>query len=331
MTGKDEAVPGQVPRDRRRGLVVFGVLSILLGVLSGLVGLFALVALALPEATPLEGAPYRDSRSLLLSLPLYVALSMVFFWTGIGSIRARRWVRPIMIVIAWTWLPCGVLALAFWILLLPDVQAAMRAANLPPQVSTVMSATLSGIFLVIYVVLPTLFIWFYQSRDVKITLERLDPRESWTDRCPLPVLGLSLGLALSAAVMPCMLVYRVVPVFGVMVTGTPAAVLILGTSAMLAVLARATYKLSPAGWWGALVLSIVIPLSGLFTFLRVDVFEIYRQMGFPDEQVEMIRQFKALGRGALCLWSALFGLVCVVYMLWIRRFFPVPAPREREG
>jgi hypothetical protein len=86
-------------------------------------------------------------------------------------------------------------------------------------------------------------------------------------------------------------------------------------------LGRACFRLSPLGWWGSLVALVALGASAAVTFLRLEPAEICRQLGYPEDQVEMVRRMIA-GRvaagGAVALTVA-----TVLYMLAIRRHFHV--------
>src|SRR2546428_2243905 len=88
-------------RDRRRGLVVYGAIAIVLGALSALVG----AAGGLPAAMPPQGgtqAPH--ARSGAVAPAFYVSLGVLPLWLCIGSIPARRRGRPLILVVARAWL-----------------------------------------------------------------------------------------------------------------------------------------------------------------------------------------------------------------------------------
>src|SRR5687768_9751912 len=115
-------------RDRRGGLVAFGIVSLLIGALAGcgtllmplsLIGLAFAPGAALPEGLILQ---------LIISTLIYGAAATVFIWTGIGSIRCKRWVRPIVISLGWPTIIMGVLGLVGWALFARDLPAFMAAA-----------------------------------------------------------------------------------------------------------------------------------------------------------------------------------------------------------
>ena len=79
-------------KNRRAGLVAFGVVQILLGC-GALVLLFRVVAAQAHAATGL----------LLYSIGI-----VYFFATGVGSIRGRRWARALIAAVSGAWAACGV-------------------------------------------------------------------------------------------------------------------------------------------------------------------------------------------------------------------------------
>ena len=67
----------------------------------------------------------------------------------------------------------------------------------------------------VMLVLPAGFLLFYQRASVCATCQRRDGQVRWTDRCPLPVLAVSVLMAFSALCMLSMAVgWPVFPVFG---------------------------------------------------------------------------------------------------------------------
>jgi hypothetical protein len=69
---------------------------------------------------------------------------------------------------------------------------------------------------ILFVAVPGVLVFCYQSRHVQATCEVRDSSPGWTDACPLSVLGLSLWLGFGAVTMfaPPLFTHRVLPVFG---------------------------------------------------------------------------------------------------------------------
>ncbi len=338
--GTTDAAPRPY-RDRHVGLVCFGVLEILLGLLA----LFGLLSLALVGAMGSMSAatPGLSGRSLLPSAVMYLLAAVFFIWIGIGSILARRWARALMLIASWFWLVVGLIGLIGFAWIYPAIQATMlkaSAAGAPsapgsanPAGAPEMVAFIQGCMFValgvFYVLLPVAFVLFYRSPHVKATCEARDPRPRWTDRCPLPVLGLSLFEGLGAlACLGVALGYRVLAVFGFILTGLPALVLGLALAVLLALMAPATYRLAPWAWWAAAAFWCLGAASVVATaFHPFDWWQLYRQMGFNTEQLEQTGLGALLQSNRLVWISSVGFLPWLLYLVWVRRFFFTPAGR----
>ncbi len=85
-------------------------------------------------------------------------------------------------------------------------------------------ATARGVTAVIYVIIPGALVLFYGSKHAKETCERRDPKVRWTDKCPLPVLAVSLMAGCWSACMPLTGFYGwSIPFFGLILSGMPGA------------------------------------------------------------------------------------------------------------
>ncbi len=316
-------------RDRYVGLVCFGVLELLLGLMALLLlGSIALVTALAPKPTP-----GMEPRALIQAMLTYLAAAVFFLWMGIGSILARRWARALVLVASWLWLFSGVLACASFFVLFPRMQESM-ARSMPAgpgspdasQVAGVVEGCTFVVLAVLFVAVPLALVLFYGRADVKATCEARDARSRWTDRCPLPVLGMSLLATVGAFSMLALAFgYRVLPAFGVIFTGWTALAGSLVVAALLAFIARASFRMEPSAWWAALMLWVVGAASSAITFLRpFDWQELYRQMGVPVEQ------YQRMGLGQFWEQRAWVWLVAasfvptLAYLVWVRRFFAAP-------
>ncbi len=105
-------------KDRRTGLITFGILEILLGVLCVLLsGLMVLsqVMLSRTTATPLNW------QMILPAIFMYLGIAVVFVWLGIGSIQCRGWARALMLIIAWIWLCVGIVMVPVMAVMMPRI------------------------------------------------------------------------------------------------------------------------------------------------------------------------------------------------------------------
>jgi len=326
--------------DRSTGLVIFGVLQIILGLMAALmVPLIALGAL-LSRLGP-GGAMHP--RQFLSATATYAFLAVTFVWLGVGSMRMKRWARSLTLVVSWYWMILGVLITVLLTAALPvsmrtALQLQQNAPGAPPAaVSTGAMAVILTIIIVfstiVLVVVPIAFVVFYSREDVAATCRDRDPVEPWTDRTPLPVLGASLVFFVGALYLLATGVSTpVFPFFGRYVTGIAGAVCFFLLAALDTYLAVALFRLKSVAWWIA-VLTVPVRLFSMgYTYARADLMQAYSKMGLSDAQLQMM-QSSPLLRSHVILWWSLVSLVIFFgYLLWVKRYFKIPpAPSQAEA
>lgn len=313
-------------KDRSTGLTIFGILTVLGGIISGFFALLTFVVRSMPTGTP--GSPLN--RSLLAPVIIkQVLLAVALIWLGIGSIKARRWARAILLIFSWTSLAIGVVALGFMALMAShflEVMRSVRPAGQPELSESVQLGALvfMGAFLSFrFVAIPLVWGLFYSSKHVKATCEARDPVIRWTDRCPLPVLALSLWLVFGAATLLVMPIsyHGLFPFFGMLLSG---AVIYIVLALTWVYCAYAIYKLDPNGWWIILVGLCAVSVSSAITYPRYDMNEVYQQMGFSAEQIALVRKFGFYGKNLM--WTSLISTVPLLgYLFYVRKYFSRPA------
>jgi hypothetical protein len=321
-----ESTPLPMPyKDRSAGLIVFGILTILLGCLAGLFVPLMLVGQAASARATSAPAPLS---AILPAVLLYGILAVALVWLGIGSIMARRWARALLLIFSWCWLIMGLFMLLIMVFLMPKIMANMSSSKTPghqAMPSAAIAGMMVGMFLVfgvLFVILPAVWTFFYNSRHVKATCEARDPITRWTDACPLPVLGCCLWLAVSVPTMLIMPIagHAVMPFFGTFLTGVPAAMLCLAIAALWSYAAWSLYKLEPQGWWLVLITFCVLMASVLLTYAQHDLMEMYRLMGYPEAQIEQMQKSGLLVGNRMMWLMAFFMLPFLGYLLFIRKF-----------
>jgi hypothetical protein len=280
----------------------------------------AALNLALPWlARVAPGVQTADGRVAAAGALTWGLIAALMVWAGIGSLRCRRWTRPVMLVLAWSWLLCGSVMLAVAVWLIDDLLVAAAGGDpraltddLASVVKAVMFAALGGGG----VALPALFVRAYHDPAILDTCAARDPSPDWTARCPLPVLGLSLGLAACGLFALPLALHAVVPFFGI-VRGAPAVLLVLGGAAACLWLARATYRLEPAGLWGTAALLLALGAAMVATFARGGTGDLLVAYGFAAEQAASLT-----GAGPLFAWgSALLTVASLGYLVAVRKHF----------
>jgi len=321
----DSSPPSIDYKDRSSGLIVFGVLTILLGCACALfvpLMLFSQIMTVRATDTPL------NLSALLPAMSLYVVLAVALVCLGIGSIKAQRWARALLLIVSWSWLVMGMVMLIAMAFLMPKMLANVAATGsaghppIPGFMTTVIIVTL-GFFGVFFVMVPGIGAFFYSSRHVKATCEARNPAVCWTDGCPLPVLACSLWLAFGAAMMLILPLtsHSVMPFFGIFLTGVLGTLSYLTVAAIWGYAAWALYELQGWGWWLITIGLCLYLASTLITFSRHDVVEMYRLMGYPEAQIQLLQRSNLLA-GSGMMWMMVFCMVpWLAYLIFIKRYF----------
>lgn len=309
-------------KDRKTGLILFGILEIAIGSLFALMLPFvALMTMLSGEFSPVAGS--TNLRLVIPSLTFYIVIAVTFVSLGNGSCHCKRWARTLSLMVGWIWLITGVLSLVAWIFIAPRIFGSLAVdddqfARILSLVTVISTAVLAFL----YVVLPGAFVLFYRSAAVKATCERRDPHLSWTEKVPEPVLMLSLGHAFLAYFLLWLAAYNwAIPFFGVILTGAAGATVVLPTVVVSAWLTRAIYLRKPWSWWAALGLAVIMTVASVVTLMKVDILELYAAMDYPADQIEMLRELGIgghwMGLGPLVLFTAVY----VAYLLYAKRHF----------
>jgi hypothetical protein len=245
-----------------------------------------------------------------------------------------------MLSVGWTWLLVGAAGMVYWLMALGDFRDLIGGTvaagpgtptAVPPGMVNALIVVMTLFLSVVYLVIPGLYVWFFRSPHVRATLDYFDPAPAWTDRCPQPVLALSVGLAFAAVMSLSFLPYAVFPFFGLILTGPAAIAAVVVSAVLMGWLAWETFRLTPRGWWATLAMSIVLPLAAAVTLLRVNPVDIYRAAGMSEEQLAMLARMESLHGPGAAIVTLVIGAACVVYVVYLRKYFVATAPSPGAG
>ena len=182
----DASTPPPVPpvfKDRRTGLIDFGIFALLSG---GACALFVPLAFVSQMMVARRFGTEFDASAAFISAGLYGLIAVVMIWLGVGSILARRWARALLLCLGWLGLIIGLLAMPAVYLAMNSLGETLRAQGqaVPPGTLALIKFFAIATTFVIYIVIPGVAVLFYRSPHVKHTCEVRDPVERWTDRCP---------------------------------------------------------------------------------------------------------------------------------------------------
>ncbi len=325
MTDYEETLESSAFKDRKTGLVVFGILHIIFGGFCALMVPFMIFAMIVSTVLDNSAAAPMSPAMMIPGILLYVLVAVWFICMGIGSIQARRWARALVLVSSWLWLISGIIGLIFMLLLMPGMYEKMgESGQMPPGVARIMKYIMIGFMTVLYVIIPAVLVLFYGNKNVKATCEFRDTKVRWTDKCPLPVLALSLMFGLWAVSMPFTVFYGfAIPFFGSILTGLSGAGVVLLVTLLAGYVAWGTYRLSINAWWCAVLLITAWALSAAITFSRVSILDFYEKMNFPEQQLDTMKQF-SISQDYMVLFLVHWAAAFLVYLLYTRRYFVRP-------
>ena len=308
-------------RNWRTGMVIFGLFIFVLGLLSLAIGVLLLVVLSFASVVEGMGGTVQ-LRNMIPGIALYMGIGGVFVWLGIGSVMARRWARALILILSALWSTVGMLTMLLMSRWLPAIMNSMVASGeiSVSMVRIVMFCAVIGIAIV-YVVVPGVLFLFYRSRHVKYTVEKYDLKTRWTDACPLPVLALAMIFFSGGFFFLFSFAYNcLVPFFGIMLHGFTGAAMVCGLIALHVYLGIGVFHRKIQAWWAAVAYVLLMGISSIITFSRVDILMIYQELRLIDQsQLKMMEDF--FSSRMMLEMTIPWIVLMVLYLLAIKRYF----------
>jgi len=338
-----ETIPPQPAyTDRSAGLLIFGIIQIILGLLAALMIPFAMLGAFMSRLVP-GGASMRPGQ-VVSAVVTYAVIAAAFIAVGIGSVQTKRWARALTLVTSWYGLGIGTLTTIFMTAALPVSMRGFMAeaqrtapnpsypgtsAGIPTAVMAII-VTLIILFVAFFaIVVPLAFVIFYGRKDVELTCHYRDPVERWTDRTPLPVLGASVFLTVGAFFfLTTALTTPLFPFFGRYVTGIAGAVGLLAFAALDVYLAVALFRLRSVAWWITIVAAFLRILSMAITYARADLMQAYSKLGFSESELHMLNATPLFRSHIILWWGLLSSVLFCGYLIFLKRYFKPPMPSE---
>ena len=309
-------------KDRRTGLIVFGVFEILLGAFCAL--LIPMMLIGQKIAAKYGHGP---NPSVLPAIIIYAAIAITFLTLGIGSCRARRWARTLLLCLGWIGLCVGAFSIPLaWVALGSlDAQLAAQGRQMPAGGLMIVKIFAAATSFIIYVVIPGCLVLFYRRADVRATCERLDPIPRWTDRCPVPVLALCVfKTSCLIALLGALPFYaNAFPLMGTILQGWLAHILWIAICAFMIYSILGFYRLNRTVWRISLVVIAILAVSYSLTYYRIGLMEYYRLAGLPEDQLAQLARSPLMSNSTFLLW--IMGTSTVAYfgaVILVGRYFP---------
>ncbi len=337
MASDQLGVPPPRYKNRRGWLIAFGVVEILIACFSLLMAgavLFSFLTLRTRGQ-----APVIPSAFVLLSVVFYGGIAAVFLAVGVGSIHCKNWARITMLAGSGLWLGIGVLSMPFTFLVLHSImqqQGGMRpeARHFVYVVHVVITAA-TGFFMV---VMPAVFLFFYSRKSVKATcllqgagaVPILTTTERAASKVPVPVIVLAIWQGLGVFAVFAFLVVRATVVFGLVLHGAAAFLLMSAFSVLSGCAAWLIYQRKFVGWAIALFNAVFGMASTVTTFAGRDMLQLYRQMGLSEQQLQVYNQFPQLLSAIWIITIPVTGAY-LVFLLYTKKFFALAETQSRSS
>jgi len=268
-------------KDRRKRLLVGGILLMLMGCGALLLGLGSAASVLMMQHLPeTQQVSHLRPIQAIPGFLMYCGIGGVLLVLGFGSVLRRRWSRPLILIVSWGWLAMGFLTLFMAVAMVPVLQQSLPAE---PGVGAVVYGCFGVTFGLFGIVVPAIFLVLYSPRDVAATLAALDPETRWTDRIPTPLLGLVLWLGLTAGAMVPSCLYALLPVGGTFVTGPIAVAVYLVAGGIFVAVAVGLARRSRLAWWTGLITTLVWGGWSAATVPRIDFDEVMRHIGMAQQ------------------------------------------------
>ena len=319
-------------KDRKIGLVVFGILVIMLGALCALMVSLMLFSVLATTALSEDADRAVNVGMMIPGTLVYILLAVWFIWMGIGSVLARRWARALLLVTSHLWLVTGIMAIILVLMIFPGMYDQMAEnGDIPREMAVVITSVTIAFLGFVYIVMPGVLILFYGSKHVKATCEKMDPYNRWTDKCPLPVLAVSMVGGIAALYMPFMGFYGwAIPFFGIVFSGMAGAAVFLIAMFLLGYVAWGSYRLKIKAWWCGVVLIVAWAVSTIITLSHVSLEEYYEKMNIPVEQLANMEQYTMFQTSFVIQVCGLWAVAALAYMFYTRKYYlrPLDAPMD---
>jgi hypothetical protein len=282
----EETVENMDYKDRSSILVFIGILQLLIGVVSACFGpaeIYCYYLFSQGGRFFYEGFGFGSFTFGLIACQIigYYLIAILFIPLGWGHLKKRRWARTLSLVSLWFWFVVG---LPVIILFLPFFMSkGIFLGNI--------TVTIFLFLGILYFLIPGLLIWFYHSKNVRLTFETKDPEVYWTEKLPSSILVLCFLFVFYVIALHMSIFFKCIfPLFGNFLFYFPGMLLIEISIIGLICLIWGTLKLRIWAWWGALVYFSLLTISSLMTFSKFSFSDIYLRMNFPEKELEFFQK-----------------------------------------
>lgn len=62
-------------------------------------------------------------------------------------------------------------------------------------------------------------------------------------------------------------------------------------------------------------------VSAWVTFTQIDLLQMYRVMGYPERQIEMMKQFTFVQGQGMAYYTVASAVPMLLFLVWVKRYF----------
>lgn len=306
--------------DMKTWMILAGALQIFVGLFFVSCGLMTILGFFMQS---ISQESTISMEMALGGLIFYIFLSTAVIYLGIGTIKCKKWARALGTAGWGLMLVYGVIGMVYFFLIISEYPKMLpqKAGGPPIQNILPVIMLIMGIIISIFTIgVPALFFFFFKNRHVKMTCESYDTKRRWTDAVPVPVLPLVLVMVSFLMYILMMPFYNfIIPFFGEYIMGFKGALVLIPCLILVIFLIKPIYKLKIYSWYITLVSGIIFGISILLTFFKADYIDLYKKMGYPEKQIELMQKMD-ITPGIIT--SGILTFICfLIYMLWIKKYF----------
>jgi hypothetical protein len=273
-------------RDQSLILAVIGVLLLAVGIVAAFLGpveMYCFYLFSEGGRFHYEGFGFGSFMFGLIASQIigYYLIAVFLIPLGYGHLKVRRWARPLSLASLWFWLIAGLPLMAAFVVTL--------VVSKDPSLTTMLIvAPLLGLS---YPVIPGVLIWFYRSKNVRLTFETKDPNSYWIERLPVAVLVLCLSYFFYIIVLHVSIFFNgIFPLFDVLMFDLQGIFLADLSIMLLVCLIWGTLKLKAWAWWGSLAYFSFLTFSSVLAFSKNGFSDIYTRMNFAPIEIESFQK-----------------------------------------
>ncbi len=248
-------------RGRTRILIAFGLILLLIGVASAFIGpleIYTFYLFSEGGRFHYEGFGFGSFMfgNIAAQIVGYYLIAMVCIPLGYGHLKRLRWARTLSLTSLGFWLVAGVPLMVVFLFVLFTA----KELSIPVALIVLVSLALS------YPAVPVVLLWFYRSRDVRLTFEKKNPRSCWIETLPQPVLVVCAVCLFCIVVLHLLILFNgLFPVFGILLNDIPGILVIDLSILWLVCLIWGLLRLKIWAWWGSVVYFALLACSMILT------------------------------------------------------------------